>query len=321
MQHFPIHVLSRERRPDALAFLFKTDLAPRELHVQCKPERLEALASAATYGLGIVGTRTPHLRSLLHVERSLEQLAGLVPRAPWVVVSGLAEGIDACAHEAALERGLATAAVLGTGMGHTFPACHGELRRRILESGGWILTELEASNTGSARSYLWRNRIIAQTARAVWIVEAPRRSGAINTANWAARFERDLYVTPGHPEDPQMAGNARILQEIAGSFCFWDVGNLVATWSEAWGFDRRAQRKGAPQSPAEAETPSLVGLSAPAKALLKRLAARLEAGERTHTAALQGPEDAETFFTSLHEVMSVGLVCESGGSWGFTWRV
>ena len=142
-------------------------------------------------GLAIVGTRLPTLRSIDWVEQTI---LGLKDR-NLVIVSGLARGIDAAAHVAALKAGLPTVAILGCGLDHTYPPEHTRLRAQILEAGGAIISEFEPSLPARAHYFLKRNRLIAGWSRATWVVEAPGRSGTLNTAAWA-RSIRDVTQLP-----------------------------------------------------------------------------------------------------------------------------
>jgi len=145
-----------------------------------------------------------------------------------VVVSGLAMGVDAAAHQGALAGagtklasagttapGPATIAVLGGGHSHLHPAVHANLARRIVAQGGAVLSEWPPDTPPARHHFLRRNRIISALARCVVIVEAGRRSGALNTASHAMAQTRHLLVVPGRPDDPRYAGNLGLLRDGA----------------------------------------------------------------------------------------------------------
>ncbi|MDR0316398.1 MAG: DNA-processing protein DprA [Treponema sp.] len=112
------------------------------------------------------------------------------------VVSGLALGIDALAHRGNIDGGVATFAVLGSGADEVYPASNRILAKRILESGGALLSEYPPGTKPRKWNFPERNRIISGLCRGVLIVEAPERSGALITARCALDQNRDLWVSP-----------------------------------------------------------------------------------------------------------------------------
>jgi DNA processing protein len=110
------------------------------------------------------------------------------------VISGLALGIDAMAHRGSLEGGAPTIAVLGSGVDAIYPVSNRSLARRILENGGVILSEYPPGTSPMKWHFPARNRIISALARGVLIVEAPAKSGALITAQFALEQNRDLWV-------------------------------------------------------------------------------------------------------------------------------
>jgi len=160
--------------------------------------------------VAIVGTRdaTPY------GERIARELATALARAGVVVVSGMARGIDAAAHRAALATAGSTIAVLGTGVDLAYPRGHRELHGRIA-ADGLLLSEEFPGDRASAGSFPKRNRIIAALARATIIVEAPFKSGALITAGHALDLHRDVAAVPGRIDDPQSAGSNELLRDGA----------------------------------------------------------------------------------------------------------
>lgn len=117
---------------------------------------------------------------------------------PAVIVSGLALGIDAIAHRAALKAGLPTIAVPGSGLNDDalYPATHAPLAREILDAGGALVSEFEPDFHATPWSFPQRNRIMAGMSHAVLIIEAGEKSGTLITARLALDYNRDVLVVP-----------------------------------------------------------------------------------------------------------------------------
>ena len=158
------------------------------------PHRRPAALHAEGEGLrselpfvAVVGTRRPTGAGVEAAERIARGLA----EAGWVVVSGLAVGIDAVAHRAALDAGGTTVAVLGCGLDVAYPARNVALRRRIAEQGT-VLTEYPAGTRPARRNFPERNRIIAGLCLGAVVVEGSLRSGAMVTARLALDMNRSV---------------------------------------------------------------------------------------------------------------------------------
>jgi DNA processing protein len=129
--------------------------------------------------------------------------------AGYVIASGLARGIDAAAHTAALAHG--TVAVLAGGVDNVYPPENAELQRAIGERG-CLVSENPPGFQPRAQDFPRRNRIISGIALGVLIVEAARRSGTLITARMATEQGREVFVVPGHPLDPRAEGTNRLLK-------------------------------------------------------------------------------------------------------------
>jgi DNA protecting protein DprA len=166
---------------------------PPFLFVQGNIDLLQRIASVA-----VVGTREPtdHGRSLAAAVTSTLTGAG------YVVISGLAEGIDAEVHTACLDRGGETIAVLGNGLNVDFPASNRDLRRRILQSGGTVVTEYLLAESYSKASFVQRNRIQAALAGAIIPIECRRQSGTAHTIRFARELGRLLVGVEGRTPAP-----------------------------------------------------------------------------------------------------------------------
>lgn len=146
------------------------------------------------------------------------QVARLIGRevaaAGGVVVSGLARGVDAEAHRGALEAGGPTVAVLGCGIDRDYPASHATLAARIAESG-LVVSEYEPGVEPAPWQFPARNRIIAGLCKAVVIVEARERSGALITAGFATQGGRDVFAVPGEITSSLSRGTNELLRDGA----------------------------------------------------------------------------------------------------------
>lgn len=188
---------------------------PLRLHgLEAEPPILylrgDASALARPRAVAVVGTRRPTPAGRLLAA----SIGGAVARAGASVVSGLAFGCDAAAHSAAVEAGGVTVAVVGGGLAEITPRAHTGLAGRIEAAGGAVVSELAPRARPTHGTYPRRNRLIAALADQVVVVEAPRRSGALNTAHWAAEQGRDLYVAPGRPGDRATAGCLYLLHDL-----------------------------------------------------------------------------------------------------------
>jgi DNA processing protein len=152
--------------------------------------------------VAIVGTR----KCTAYGERMAREVASALARAGACVISGMARGIDGVAHIAALDANGRTCAVLGTGVDIAYPPSHRALHARIASSG-LLLSELTPGAHSHGGSFPQRNRLIAALARLTIIVEAPKKSGALGTANHALELGRDVAVVPGPIDSPQSEGS------------------------------------------------------------------------------------------------------------------
>lgn len=143
--------------------------------------------------LAIVGTRRPDAYGTGVLEATIPYLK----TSPLQIVSGLAHGVDALAHAHACDRALPNFAILGTGLDVLYPADHGDLARRILETGGGLLSEFPPGTPPRPRNFPWRNRIISGLADVTWIVQGTSHSGSLHTAVHAGKQAKLIAATPG----------------------------------------------------------------------------------------------------------------------------
>jgi DNA processing protein len=188
-------------------FSFLDDAYPKRLK-ECEDAPLvlyqkgEALKESQVL-VSIVGTRNATEYGKHHCR---EIVAGLKERGiDPVIVSGLAYGIDACAHKAALEFGLQTIAVLGHGLDKIYPAQHKNLAKRIVESGS-LMTEFGANTVTSRSNFKSRNRIVAGLSDLTIVVESAAKGGSLITADIAFSYDREVMAVPGRIGDDKSAG-------------------------------------------------------------------------------------------------------------------
>jgi DNA processing protein len=162
-----------------------------------------------TRAVAVVGTRRPTAVGRATAARIADAVSGLGA----TVISGLALGIDACAHVATVRSGRPTVAVIGGGHEHLYPAGHRGLARSIIAAGGAVVSEFAPETVPSRGTFPRRNRIISGLADATVVVEAGARSGALTTAAWALEQGRSLHIVPGRLDDPAVAGCLAFLRE------------------------------------------------------------------------------------------------------------
>ncbi len=205
--------------------------------------------------VAVVGARraTPAgLRVAAELARGLAD-AGLA------VVSGLAAGIDAAAHRAALAAGGRTLAVLGTGIDRVYPAWHGALAAEIAR-GGALLSELRCGAPPLAHHFPQRNRLISGLAVGTVVVEAAEGSGSLITARCALEQGREVFAVPGPVEGPQHRGSHRLIQQ--GAKLVIDVEDIleeIAPALRARVAEARAARARAALAPVEERVLEAVG--------------------------------------------------------------
>ena len=186
------------------------------------PPRLATLDDAPPL-LGVRGAQDALMRPMLAIVGSRNasgaglKFAGTLARelsdAGFVIVSGLARGIDQAAHRASIGGG--TVAVLAGGHDRIYPPEHEDLLAQILASGGAAISEMPLGHTPRARDFPRRNRLISGAALGVVVVEAALRSGSLITARIAAEQGREVFAVPGSPLDPRAAGTNDLIKQGA----------------------------------------------------------------------------------------------------------
>jgi DNA processing protein len=162
------------------------------------------------WAVAVVGTR----RASTYGREVTRRLVTVLAQSGVTIVSGLARGIDAVAHQTALEAGGRTIAVLGCGIDLVYPPEHRELARRIAAQGA-LVSEYPLGTQPEPGNFPPRNRIISGLSLGVVITEAGRDSGALITADYAAEQGRDVFAVPGSILSAGCAGTNRLIQDGA----------------------------------------------------------------------------------------------------------
>lgn len=169
---------------------------------------LEALQSQ--HILSVVGTRRISSYGESICAKFIPELAEMFP--DLVVVSGLAFGVDAAAHRAALAAGVRTVGIVANKLPDITPAQHRNLAKDMLDNGGAIVTELHSQTKQNGSYYLLRNRIIAGVAEGLLVVESPSNGGSLSTAKAADAYSRTIMAVPGRVTDSRSAGTNHLIK-------------------------------------------------------------------------------------------------------------
>src|SRR6185437_4258287 len=186
LEEHGVRIVLRESAeyPEALRHIAQP---PFGLYVRGGP--LPSMPSA----IAIVGTRRADADG-----RTIARTFGrALAEAGLAIVSGLAFGIDAAAHEGCLDAAGKTVAVLAGGIDAIYPRAHELLAARILRAGGTITSEYPPGESAFGYRFIERNRIVSGLARGTVVIEAPASSGAMATARYAIEQDRDVFVVPG----------------------------------------------------------------------------------------------------------------------------
>lgn len=216
---YPSRLRSCEDAPVALFFKGKADL--NRLHV-----------------VSIVGTRRATEYGRQFCADFLRDLAGLCP--DLLVVSGLAYGIDVCAHREALANGLSTVAVLGHGLDRIYPSSHRRTAIDMLENGG-LLTEFFSHTQPDRFNFVQRNRIVAGMSDATVVVESAAKGGSLITASLANSYNRDCFAVPGRLGDAYSEGCNRLIHDNKAALLLSGADLVEAM---GWDFHRRQAEGG-----------------------------------------------------------------------------
>jgi DNA processing protein len=218
------------------AALLQTADPPLLLYTQGDLKGLERPA------LAIVGSRSPTPGGAQNARAFAKDLASQ----GWLVVSGLARGVDAAAHEGALLAGGPTVAVVGTGLDQVYPPQNADLARRIAE-GGLVMSEFPPGTPPKAAHFPQRNRILAGMSRGVLVVEAALRSGSLITARMATEAGREVFAIPGSIHSPQAKGCHALIKQ--GAKLVESCEDILEELGVSWAADARPAPQETSQAP------------------------------------------------------------------------
>jgi DNA processing protein len=214
------------------------------------------------------------------------------------IVSGLALGVDGLAHQAALEAGGLTLAVLPSGLDKIYPATHHQLAERILRQGGALVSEYPFDTQPFPLNFVARNRIISGISDAILITEAALKSGSLHTANFALEQGRTVMAVPGNITSDQSAGTNNLIK--SGATPVTEIRDILAAMEL-----KQAGKKAIPMG------------TTPEESIVIELIARgiSDASELLHNSELALP----TFNQTLTMLEITGKIRPLGaGHWGLT---
>jgi len=232
------------RAAEEVDFIKKYSVNPVFYTSKEYPERLKHCADSPVliYTLGNADLNAPRIVSIVGTRRATEygkeicrKLVSGLAEMGVLVISGLAYGIDTCAHKAALDEGLDTVGVFAHGLDRVYPPLNKLLAERMAEKGG-LVTEFPSQTNPDRENFPKRNRVIAGLADATVVIEAGVKGGALITADIANSYNRDVFAVPGRIGDPVSEGcnnliktNRAALLQSAGDIRYimgWDDKNL-----------------------------------------------------------------------------------------------
>jgi DNA processing protein len=179
---------------------------PKVLYVEGDLQGILQSPSLAIVGSRKVSTYGREVTKLLATELARQGIT---------IISGLAFGVDSIAHQAALEAGGRTIAVLPSPLEAIYPASHRQLARHIMEQGGALVSEYPAGTESFKGNFVARNRIIAGLADATLVTEAALKSGSLHTARFALNAGRDVLAVPGNITSPTSEGTNNLIKRGA----------------------------------------------------------------------------------------------------------
>lgn len=205
--------------------LFNSPFEKRENIMPSKTENIASLLSSKEgmrvdferkgrggfRSIAVVGTR----KMTLYGQQATAKITQDLVKAGFIIVSGLARGVDKVAHQTAIINKGLTVAVCGTGLETIYPPEHQALAEQIVESGGVLLSEVPLAGTISKGTFRFRNRIISGLALGVVVTEAAEISGSLLTASYAAEQGREVFAVPGPINSPGSAGTAALIKKGA----------------------------------------------------------------------------------------------------------
>ena len=194
--------------------LLDPDYPERLFEIPDPPVVIYTLGEAnlnAMHQASVVGTRKPTPYGIKFCESLVKELSEYFPDLS--IVSGLAYGIDACAHKSSLANNVTTIAVVAHGLNMIYPAPHRQLAKEILRKGGAIISEYRFNEKPFRQRFLERNRIVAALSDVTVVVESDIKGGAMSTANTAFSYSREVMALPGKITDSTSRGCNHLIRK------------------------------------------------------------------------------------------------------------
>jgi len=249
-------ILEKTDQDGIKIFTWKDDNYPRRLReIDQSPPVIYCLGNFEPedeWAVAIVGTRrvSSYGRQITH------ELAAFLANHGVTVVSGLARGVDALAHQTTLNQGGRTFAVLGSGVDRIYPPEHRKMAQEIMESGA-IISDYAPGTPPDGSNFPPRNRIISGLSLATVVVEAGETSGALITANFAANQGRDVFAVPGSIYAPQSIGTNRLI--LDGARPLLKMEDVLESLNLEHIFEKQTARKILPADEVEAKLLKVLG--------------------------------------------------------------
>jgi len=194
----------------------------------------------AEKNIAVVGTR----KMTDYGRRATEEFGEYCAKHAITITSGLASGVDTCAHHAVFDAGGTTIAVLGSGLNHIYPSSNKSFANKLVESGrGVIVSELPYNAPPDAKNFPWRNRIVSGLSKAVVVIESEEKGGSMITASIALDQNKDIFALPGDTSRATSRGPNMLIRESRAKLfrCAEDVLTDLG-WVDA-SVNKRASRK------------------------------------------------------------------------------
>jgi DNA processing protein len=204
------------------------------------------------FAVALVGTR----RVTQYGRQITEEIASFLAANGITVISGLARGVDAVAHQAALRAGGRTLAVLGSGVDRIYPPEHRALAEEMIQRGA-LVSDYAPGTPPDASNFPPRNRIISGLSLAIVVVEAGETSGALITAEFAAEQGREVFAVPGSILAPQSKGTNKLIRQ--GAHPLLSAADLMQALDLTRMGEHKAARKAIPADKTEARLLNLLG--------------------------------------------------------------
>lgn len=208
-------------------FITDNEYPKRLLHCYDPPTLLFYRGSTslnASKIVAIIGTRS----NTDYGKQLTENLVSVLTAQQVLIVSGLAFGIDAIAHKAALKNKLPTVGVLAHGLDSIYPFQHSSLAKDIINQGGGLLTEFGSTTKPDKHNFPTRNRIVAGMSDAIIVIESGNKGGSMVTAELGNGYNKDVFAFPGKITDPKSAGCNQLIKNNK-AVLLTDAAELIAT--------------------------------------------------------------------------------------------